>query len=458
MRGNLEDASRPGSPKNGNRRQPKETGVRVLLVTFPWKTHFFNFVSLGWALRTAGHEVRVASEPELIDTITGAGLTAVAVGSGETTVGERIRRAWQDGTLPVPEQAPPMGEPAELFDLDDDRERLSWKELNRLYDTLVVPRAKLSNDAMMEDLVAYCRAWRPDLVVWNAVTFAGAVAATAVGAAHARVLYSIDLYTRMREDYLHVQAQQPPHDRVDGLREWLTQWASAFGCEFSEDLVNGHVTIDQMPVSFRLDADLTYLSSRYVPYNGPAVIPPWLSAPPSKRRVLMTSGLSVNDWPELRVVPLDQVQEILDSVADLDIELVLTLPARFQSELRTPGNTKVVEFVPLPAVLPSCSAVIHHGGTGSFSSSLLCGTPQLLISQALDAPVKAKHLRRLGAGLSIIPDQVTGARVRENLVRLLDDPSFTAGARRIRQEVLAQPTPNELVLELERLAATHRTG
>ncbi|MFI7003356.1 activator-dependent family glycosyltransferase [Nocardia sp. NPDC050175] len=429
--------------------------MRVLLVTVPWKTHFFNFVPLGWALQTAGHEVRVASEPELLDTITGAGLTAVAVGGGDT-LAQRIRQAWRDKILPPPEDAPPMGEPRELFDVSASRERLSWPELNRLYDTLVVPRAKLNSDTMIDDLVTYCQSWRPDLVVWNAATFAGAIAATAVGAAHARVLYSVDVYTRMREDYLHVQALQPPAERVDGFRDWLTQWAGKYGCEFSEDLVNGHVTIDQMPPQFRLESDLTTLSCRYVPYNGPAVIPSWLSAPPPRPRVLMTSGLSVNEWPEFRVVPLDRVQDILHSLADLDIELVLTLPAQLRDQLRIPGNTKVVDFVPLPAVLPSCAAVIHHGGAGSFNSTLLCGVPQLLISQALDAPIKAAHLQRLRAGLSILPDEVSGPEVRRNLVQLLSDPSFAEGAERLRRAVLDLPTPNELVRELERLTAEHR--
>ena len=50
--------------------------MRVLIVTFPWKTHLFHLVPLAWSLRTAGHEVRVATEPDLLGAVTGAGLTA----------------------------------------------------------------------------------------------------------------------------------------------------------------------------------------------------------------------------------------------------------------------------------------------------------------------------------------------------------------------------------------------
>ncbi|AYY12652.1 activator-dependent family glycosyltransferase [Actinobacteria bacterium YIM 96077] len=427
--------------------------MRVLIVTFPWKTHLYNLVPLAWSLRTAGHEVRVASEPELIDAITGAGLTAVGVGSGET-MPERVRRAWREGTLPPLAEAPPLGEPAPLFDIRPDRERLSWQQLTRLYDTLVIPRAWLCNDTMMDDLVGLCREWRPDLVLWNAVTFAGSVAAAAVGAVHARVLYSVDVYTRMREDYLHAKALRPPEERVDGLRDWLSGCAGKYGCEFSEELVNGQFTIDPLPESFRLDHQLVTFPMQYVPYNGPAIVPPWLGERLQVPRVLMTFGVSMNDWPELYVLSVERVQEILDAVGDLEMELVLTLPADVQRRLhRVPDNTRLVEFVPLAAILPTCAAVVHHGGAGSFGCAVRYGVPQLMISQALDAPLKFQYLERSGAGISINPADVDGPRVRAGLVRLLDDPSFQANADRLREEVLSMPSPNELVQSLEDLVA-----
>jgi len=436
--------------------QKETVTVRVLFATMPWKTHLFNFVPLAWALQTAGHLVHVASEPDMIGAITGAGLTAVPVGSGET-MAERVRRAWREGTLTTPEDAPPPGEPAALYALGDDRELLSWQELTRIYDTLVVPRAELANDAMVDDLVAYARRWRPDLVVWNAATFAGAIAATVVGAAHARFLFSVDLYTRLREDYYTVMARQPPQQRRDGFADWFRRWCGKHGCAFSEDLVNGHFSIDQMPGSFRLKSPLHTVSMRHVPYNGPAVIPKWLAEPPRTPRVLLTFGVSVRAWPELQVIPVERLRETLGSLADLDIEVIVTLPDEARAKLDSvPDNVRVVDFVPLHAVLPTCSVVVHHGGAGSFNGSLLSGVPQLLISAALDAPFKDRHLRRLNAGAAILPGRSDGRKIRESVVRMLENPAFRAGAARLRDEILAFPAPNELVPELERLAAEHR--
>ncbi|MFI9547088.1 nucleotide disphospho-sugar-binding domain-containing protein [Streptomyces sp. NPDC052016] len=433
--------------------------MRVLIVPFPWKTHLFNLVPLAWSLQTAGHEVRVAGWPDLLDAVAGAGLMGMGVGPGETAE-ERGRRDRR-GASGAPDAGGPaaQGDLGPLFDLRPDRERLSREDVSRLFDTLVLPQARRFNDPVMEDLVGLALDWRPDLVLWGAKAFAGAVAAAAVGAVHARVLYSVDVYTRMREDYLYAQALRPPEERVDGLRDWLAGWAGKYGAEFSEDLVNGQFTIAPLPEAFRPDPRPTTLPMQFVPYNGPALVPGWLARPPRAPRVLMTFGDSVNDGPVQHLLPVERVQEILDAVGDLEMELVLTLPRDSRERLRrVPANTRLVESVPLSEVLRTCAAMVHHGGTWSFGCALRYGVPQLLISRAFDVPLKLRCLDRTGAGLSMRPAEVDGPGVRAALVRLLEDDGIRANARRLRQEVLAMPTPNELARTLEELVVAHRAG
>ncbi|MET7275766.1 activator-dependent family glycosyltransferase [Streptomyces flaveolus] len=431
--------------------------MRVLIVPFPWKTHVFNLVPLAWSLQTAGHEVRVACWPDLLDAVTGAGLTGVGVGPGETPEVRRQRDRRQTSDRAAAARRAPQEGLDPLFDIRPDRERLSWEQVSGVVDDLVLPQARRSNDPMMEDLVAAARAWRPDLVLWGAKAFAGAVAAAAVGAAHARVLYSVDVYTRLREDFLHAEALQPPERRVDNLRDWLAGWAGKYGVEFSEDLVNGQFTVAPLPESFRPDPRSTTLPVQFVPYNGPAVVPEWLARPPRAPRVLMTFGDSVNDGPVRLLLPVERIQQILDSVAGLEVELVLALPPDSRRELReVPANTRLVESVPLNEVLPTCSAVVHHGGTWSFGCALRHGVPQLLIGRAFDAPLKFRCLERAGAGLAMAPAEADGPAVRAALVRLLQDGALRANARRLREEMLAMPTPNELAHTLRDVAAAHR--
>ncbi|MDC2959411.1 DUF1205 domain-containing protein [Streptomyces gilvifuscus] len=433
--------------------------MRVLVVPFPWKAHVFNLVPLAWSLRTAGHEVRVACWPDLLEAVTSAGLTAVPVGPGETAQvrTQRDRRQSSDRAAAA-RRAPQQGLEA-LFDPRAGRERLGWEQVRRVVEDLVLPQARRSNDSMMEDLIAAARAWRPDLVLWGAKAFAGAVAAEAVGAAHARVLYSVDVYTRMREDFLNARAGRPPGQRPDALRDWLEGWAGRFGVEFSEDLVGGQFTIAPLPGAFRPDARADTLPVQFVPYNGPAVVPGWLAAAPAAPRVLMTFGDSVDDAQARLPLPVERLQQILRAVADVEMELVLALPPDARREVgQVPANTRLVDSVPLAEVLPTCAAVVHHGGTWSFGCALRHGVPQLLISRAFDAPLKFACLQASGAGLAMTPDQADGPAVRAALLRLLGDPALRANAAALGKEMLAMPSPNDLAHTLQDLAAARRAG
>jgi glycosyltransferase (activator-dependent family) len=430
--------------------------VRVLFVTWAWKTHLYNMVPLAWACHTAGHEVRVAAEPELIEAVTATGLTAVPVGS-DATLKDKVARAQEEGVFPSAEEWEKVG-PQVLELAHRPEEELTWEQLAWKYRMLLVPKARIKNDSMIEDLVAYCRSWGPDLVVWDHLTHAAPIAAAASGAAHARVLTTTDTEARQRADFLRRKEAQPPEEQDDAMAEWLGGWASRYGYAFSEELVSGQFTIDQLPASWRLPSELRYASLRYVPYNGPAVVPSWLAEPVTAPRVLMTLGMSSRDWTVLESLSVEQVQETLDAMADLDIELVVTLPREYSEKLqRVPGNTRVVEFVPLDAVIPSCAVVIHHGGAGGLNGSLLHGVPQLQVgSKVPDPHVKRDRLRAAHAGDLLEPEEVTGTAIREAVVRMLEDPAYREGAERLRREVLSQPSPNDLVPELERLAAEYR--
>src|SRR5438093_215538 len=48
--------------------------MRVLFTTWAWPSHYFPQVPLAWALRSAGHEVRMTSQPELLTTMLNSGL------------------------------------------------------------------------------------------------------------------------------------------------------------------------------------------------------------------------------------------------------------------------------------------------------------------------------------------------------------------------------------------------
>jgi UDP:flavonoid glycosyltransferase YjiC (YdhE family) len=104
--------------------------------------------------------------------------------------------------------------------------------------------------------------------------------------------------------------------------------------------------------------------------------------------------------------------------------------------------------------MPTCAAIIHHGGVGTMMTAAQDAVPQLVLPFDADQPELAERLARHGAGLAVPAAAATGARVRANLLRLLADDGMRRRAEKLRAEVAAQPTPHDLVPRLEELAAT----
>ncbi|MBB6421388.1 activator-dependent family glycosyltransferase [Streptomyces sp. AK010] len=424
--------------------------MRVLLTTYPEKSFLQAMVPLAWALRTAGHDVRVASQPELIDTITQAGLTAVSVG--------RNRGIWRVAELdPESREAEREGLPDPYNAAVLDPQELSWEAMRDGYQHHVEHWHRFDNFPMIADLVEFARSWQPDLVLWEPTTYAGPIAARACGAAHGRLLWSIDVFGVTRERYLRLNEQRPAGHRADPLGTWLESYARKYGFDFGEDLVTGQFTIDQLPDSLRMEAgSLEYLPVQYVPYGGAAVVPRWLWTEPERPRVALTLGITATNRFSGYVVG---VREILESLADLDVEVVATIAESEQSKLGTvPGNARVVSYVPLHALVPTCSAVIHHAGPGTLLTTALGAVPQVCLPWDFDEPELAGRLAAQGSATTILADQATGPVVREHVRRLLDDPAFGQRARAMRDEIRALPSPNALVPRLEQLTDKYRAA
>ena len=421
--------------------------MRVLFTINPGTSIFLYMVPLAWALRTAGHEVRVASQNSFNEPITQAGLTAVPVGRNADMF--RLMEAAGVDQAMLEAARAGLGEP---YGVIEDPENTTWEQILEAF--VEDDAYKYENFPIIADLVRFARDWRPDLVIWEPFTQAGPVVAKACGAAHARLLWSVDVFGLARELFLKLKHQQPPEDQADPVGEWLGSYARKYGAEFSEDMVTGHFTIDQFPRSLQMEADLDYVRMQYVPYGGPAVVPKWLWAKPERPRVAITMGITSTLLFNGFTFDL---QGVLDSLADLDIEVVATVSDAVREQLaRIPDNARLLPYVPLHALAPTCSAVINHAGAATLATIARYGVPQLLLPYHFDEPILARKVAEQGAGLEMSVDAVTGASVRAAVLRLLTEPAFREGAARLRDEMRALPTPNELVPQLEELAAKYR--
>jgi glycosyltransferase (activator-dependent family) len=433
----------PRRAPGGGKGNGKGAAVRVLVATIAETTNMFNLVPVAWALRAAGHEVVVASQPELGPTVAGAGLPFAAVGRDHNYW--RMMRAFSLYDA-ITRETPPFGRAGHPAD------QVPWEYLLEGYRRVVPWWWRVVNDPMADDLVDLCRTLRPDLVVWDPISYAAPVAARACGAAHVRVLWGLDTLAHVRGLFVRRWAERPPAEREDPLASWLGALARRHGTDYDEELVHGQATVVHTPPSLAVDVPdhVHHLPVRHIPYNGRALLPDWLRTPPHRPRVCLTLGRTATERQDGYAVP---VGAVLAELARLDAEVVATLPAEQRRDLGpVPANVRLVDRVPLHALAPTCALVVSHGGTGTVWAGLDAGVPQLVVPRpTFDEPLLGRRIAERGAGAVLAPDAAVGG-VRAAAERLLGDPGPVRAARELAAEMRGLPAPAALVRDLAHLA------
>jgi L-rhodinosyltransferase/glycosyltransferase len=415
--------------------------MRVLFAVFPAVAHVHPIGPLAWALQNAGHEVRVAIHPDAVDLVTDAGLAAVPLGDRRRLAGVVEFNSNHD-------QLDTLDDSLSLNTADTSHWEAQWEMMRHVL-SVYTP--------VLPDLVAFTQLWRPDLVLWDPFCVPAAVAARVGGAAQARILWGRDnigwLRQRSREQ-LAARGAAPHEDPVLSLMDGML---ASYGLEYEEELLLGQWTIDPMPQGMRLPVDLPYVSMRRVPYNGTAALADWVHERPERPRVCLTLGVGGRGRQLFRQSGVS-FPEVVEAVSGLDVELVATVGAEHRDALAAaPDNVRLVDYVPLNHLLPTCSAIVHHGGGGTFAASVAHRVPQLVTPMPFwGETATAQYVADAGAGLLLDSAQFTPDALRKGLTRLLEDPSFQDGAAALHREMQEAPSPADLLPALEELTARHR--
>ncbi|MDQ2583561.1 nucleotide disphospho-sugar-binding domain-containing protein [Saccharothrix yanglingensis] len=417
--------------------------MRVMLMVFPTRTHVYSMAPVGWALAAAGHEVRFVGQrnPREVASFAETGLDAMWFG-GDLDIA-RHRRLQVDG-----DNAMQGG-----FRISESRpERYTEEYVRNVYEHWVDVFRWTTPDPLLDELVRFARHWRPDLVVWDPMIYAAPIVARAVGVPHLRMMYAADQTARIAAQYRDLRASRPDDRSPDPFVEWMTAAVGRFGADYDETLRHGVKTIDCHPSYLRYDGvDVDYVPARFVPQNKPMAIPRWVLDEPERPRVMLTLGVS-----NRQVIGIEEtsVADLLNGLAGLDVEVVANLDAnQLASVGKVPDNVRAVDFVPMNELLAGCSAIVHQGGGATIGNAVVNGVPQLVIpgttwSERVSAVAQVKR----GNGLLVDLEDVTPDSVRAGLQRLLEEPSFRDCAAEVRDEMLATPTLDDLVPELERIA------
>lgn len=82
------------------------------------------------------------------------------------------------------------------------------------------------------------------------------------------------------------------------------------------------------------------------------------------------------------------------------------------------------------AILPSCRAIVHHGGAGTTAAGLRAGVPAVVLWDVADQPLWAAQITRMKVGSA----QRLSSTTQESLVaqlRYISAPQYVTRAREI---------------------------
>lgn len=420
--------------------------MKVLFLAWSQPSHYFQLVPLAWAFRAAGNDVRVASPPAAARAVRDSGLTVSCVGCGDD-LGPDARemdyqmhagaRAARDGPRTNPASPDMLSDRLQAL-LSDEPDNPIIPAMMRVLHGRLVSFVRVA-EAMAADVTELARSWRPDLVIADPLVLAAPLAAAAAAAPMVHHLWGPALF---RQGRVFPGTGLPVPLWPGDLRRLFDSFGVA--AQFEHPVGS----VDMSPASLQFPGIPNRIPGRFVPYNGPGDAPSWLLEPPSRPRICVTWGTltTLRAGPEAFLVP-----RILDAVAavDADVEIVVTLTAADRPLLPepVPKNVRIVELLPLHLLLPTCSALIHHGGSGAMLTAAALGVPQVMITGMADHVANASLLVRTGAGHAIAWDNASPAAITAGTGAVLADDAQQAAAR-LRDENLALPAPADLVATL----------
>jgi UDP:flavonoid glycosyltransferase YjiC (YdhE family) len=377
--------------------------VRVLFCCRPAYGHVYPLLPLAEACRESGHEVLFGTGEGFLGPLGERGFRAEPVG---ISIDEADRL--------VLEERP---------DLDELPREQRW-QIGIAVFADALPRRTLA------DLRPLLAAVEPDLVVYDELDLGAPLAADLEGIP--AVTHSLG---RQLPD-----AFRPP--ALERLGELVPD---------PRDPFLAHPYLDICPPALRDPAaadPLERIPLRPVAPVDPAdELPAWIGEGRSRPLVYLTLGTYVSDH-------VDSLRAAALGLGRLDADVLVTVgPSGDPAALGAlPASVRVERFVPQGALLPHLDAVVHHGGSGTMLGALAHALPQLLIPHGADQFINAQALEPTGAGLTLLPEEISPGAVADVVTALLSEQRYRDAARAIAAEIEAMPAPTAVVAELERLA------
>nr|AKT74296.1 TxnB9 [Streptomyces bottropensis] len=377
--------------------------MRFLFTAVPLAGHFLPLAPLAWALRSAGHEVLVATPDNFVPSVLRSGLPATSCGPrAEFTA--LIRREDLSRT------------PAGLV----PQRYLHGRAFGR------IAGGSLAGVAALTD------SWQPDLLVCERAEFAGPLVAAARNLPWVQYHWSV--------------ARLPEYRYA--AEEELGAAMAAWGVR---DLPPPAAVLDPWPVGLRHRHAAGHEEIRHVPSHGDAQVPGWVFETRRRPRICLTFGTVLPQYGDGGLLGL--MRTLTQALAETGAELLLAVDDALAARWTAPhAAVRHIGRLPLSDTFPTCDVVVHHGGQGTSLTALTAGRPQLVLPELDDQFDNARALEAAGAAIALPMSAAAADTVVKECLRLLEDDRYARAAARLAGMSARMPTPSALVARLEALA------
>lgn len=374
--------------------------MRILFTASPLPSHLHAMRPLIRAASAAGHEVVVATGPDLAADLQRLGVTT-------WIVGPTMREAWTDlaATRPVTDEA--------------GRHRAL---VCALFARPGVRRARA--------ILPQARRWPPDLVIHDLTDPAGAEVGALLGVP--AIVHGTSPYA----------ARQ-----VVELTQVCAEFAAALMLPDRYAEVLAAPFIDPFPASLQPAGPLPFTDVRRVRPEVPAVapgerLPLRMQRFPHERTVLLTLGAGLAR-PDALLVALQVLR-------DFPVNVVVETGSRVEvAQLgRQPVQIAAAQRLPLAKVLPLCTAVISPGGAEEVLGALAYGLPQVCLPRTLDQRHSTAAVTATGAAIGVAPDPLLPGALRRALADVLAAPSYARAARSHQASIATMPAADDVIRHL----------
>jgi len=386
--------------------------MRVLFTCFPQFGHFLPLTPIARAMAEAGHDVAFATASHLRPVVEAAGFRWIRAG--------------------IEDDDP------EMVDAQIRLRELRGVEFTRFVFEHIFGGIRARR--MVPDLLALAETWRPDLFIRDSSEFGTLVAAELLDIPHGTVeVFAAGARPR---------ATAPVYEPLQRLR-------ASFG--LTERDIQG--LMDQYLVLMPFPPRLTTVGDpiaptthhvRVLPFDtGDSALPTWIEGIGSRPLVYVSLGTVFSERRGLEIFP-----RLLAGLRNVDAEIVLTVGRDLDAAAFGPQapHIHIETYLPLGALLPRCSLVLFHGGSGTLAHVVANGLPMVILPFGADQPDNATRCAELGASRTLDAEHLTPEHIREVVLDVLHTPSYRQAAERLRDEFDALPGPAYAVELLERLA------